>query len=151
MVAAAIEEYRKAASDAGIPRTAQKVALTRDVCIAPTQAEAEQIMWHDRVATYDEQLVGFGFILDEKGDPLPELTRDSPAFDRVLRSLIVGTPDRVIAEIERYAALGLDVFAPRLISAAFNSSKISQALELFGRHVIPHFRAKSSPGGGTRQ
>ncbi len=149
MVAAAIEEYRRAAREAGVSEASLKVGLTRDICIAETQTAAEQIMWEERIATYEEQLVGFGFILDEQGRPLKELPRDHPAFGRIMKSLIVGTPDRVIAEVERYAALGLDVFAVRLLSAAFDPPKISRALELFGRHVIPHFRGESRMGGGS--
>ena len=141
MVANRIEEYRRAASEAGFPPEAQRVALTRDICIAETQAEAEQIMWQERVATYEEQLVGFGFILDEQGRPLSELSRDLPVFDRILRSLIVGTPDRVITEIQRYVPLGIDLFVARLLSAAFDPQQIRRWIKLFGREVIPHFRA----------
>jgi probable F420-dependent oxidoreductase len=135
-----VAEYRKAADEAGIPRERQRIAAATDVAIAPTREEANRIMQEDVLPVYAEQLVGFGFVHDAEGNPVRELPPDHPIFQVLLQSFIVGSPQDVIEGIERYRALGCDVFLPRIVEANFRSERLLGEMRLLAEEVLPHFR-----------
>ena len=57
-------------------------------------------------------------------------------------SFCVGTPDQCIEFFERYEAMGIEqVFLLSAIGPA-RHEEVMNTLTMFGRHVIPHFRAK---------
>jgi len=140
-----VAEYRQAAREAGVAAHGLRIAVATDVAIAESRAEAERIVAEDVLPVYAEQLVAFGFIRDADGKPLRELPPDHPIFQVLLESFIVGTPDEVIAGIERYRALGFDVFMPRLVEANFRGERIRGEMQLFAEHVAPHFRKGAEP------
>lgn len=139
MVSACREAYFKGAKAGGVARESLKMAVMRDVCVARTQEEAERYMREDLIPQYEEQLVGFGFILDEAGNPLRKLPREHPFYRRLLDSFVVGTPEKVTRELKKYQALGIDVVMPRIFPAFFRNERILAEMELFATEVMPHF------------
>jgi len=138
-VGALVSEYRRAGAESGFAPHELRVGIATDVAIAETREEAQRIVSEDVLPVYAEQLVAFGFIRDADGKPIRALPPDHPIFQVLLGSFVVGTPDDVIAGIERYRALGCDVFMPRLVEANFRGSRILGEMRLFAETVIPHF------------
>ena len=71
-----------------------------------------------------------------EGDPTPE--------DVVERGVnfCVGTPDDCIKFVERYEEMGIEqIFCLSAIGPASNEETMN-TLRMFGKHVIPHFKAK---------
>ena len=69
---------------------------------------------------------------------------DATASEIVKRgtSFCVGTPDQCIEFFERYEAMGVEqVFLLSAIGPASNE-EVMNTLTMFGKYVIPHFRAK---------
>jgi alkanesulfonate monooxygenase SsuD/methylene tetrahydromethanopterin reductase-like flavin-dependent oxidoreductase (luciferase family) len=55
----------------------------------------------------------------------------------------VGTPDDCIATIERYEAMGANEIMPIFQAGPATNAEVMNSLRLFGKYVIPHFRAKA--------
>jgi alkanesulfonate monooxygenase SsuD/methylene tetrahydromethanopterin reductase-like flavin-dependent oxidoreductase (luciferase family) len=142
-VARLIAAYRGAAHEAGVPPAHVKVGVATDVAIAETREEAQRIVAEDVIPVYAEQLAAFGFVRDAAGNPIRELPPDHPVFRILLDSFVVGTPQDVIAGIERFATLGCDVFMPRVVEANFRSRRILEEMRLFAERVLPRFRRGS--------
>ena len=132
--------YTEAAREAGVPQENIKLAVLRDVCIAETREEARRIMEEDLLPMYEEQYVSYGYILDESGGRRRDLIREHPLFKQILRSFVVGTPDQVIRDIERYRAIGIEYFMPRIMLISQNRERVLKQMELFAHEVIPHFK-----------
>jgi len=146
-VAHLIECYREAWKEAGHPAEQASFGVATDVALAETEEEAEAIVNQDVLPVYAEQLAGFGFIKDEQGLPVREFPEGHPVFKALRSSFCVGTPAQVIEAIERYRALGCDVFMPRMVEANFRSDRILGEMKLFAESVMPHFRGQESNGG----
>jgi alkanesulfonate monooxygenase SsuD/methylene tetrahydromethanopterin reductase-like flavin-dependent oxidoreductase (luciferase family) len=55
----------------------------------------------------------------------------------------VGTPDDCIATIERYEAMGATEIMPIFQAGPATHAEVMNSLRLFGKYVIPHFRAEA--------
>ncbi|MGH6953222.1 MAG: LLM class flavin-dependent oxidoreductase [Alphaproteobacteria bacterium] len=55
---------------------------------------------------------------------------------------VFGSPDSCIRALERYASIGVDEVVLRIDSVPHE--RIMRSIELFGRHVIPHFRDRAN-------
>ena len=70
---------------------------------------------------------------------------DDPTPEKVIQegtSFLVGTPDDCIKFLETYEALGIEqVFTLCAIGPA-DKEEVMNTIRLFGKHVIPHFKAK---------
>lgn len=55
--------------------------------------------------------------------------------------VIGGDPDEVIRKIERHEEAGLDRVLCQMQVGYISHEKIMRSIELFGKHVIPHFKA----------
>lgn len=132
-----IGEYHSAAAEANV--APGKIAVATDVVIAETREEVDQIVEEDMIPVVAEQLVSFGFIHDEEGNPVKEIARDHPFFEVLMGCSIVGTPDTVVERIESFHSMGVDVFVPRLVEANFRNERILQEMRLFAERVLPHF------------
>lgn len=139
-VTTCLEAYRKAAREAGHDPARQRYALIRDTVIAETREEAERILHEDLIPMYEEQIIGFGFITDEAGNPLRELSRDHPYYSKMLASFVVGTPDDVIRGLNEYRKLGFEYVMPRFISANWRPQRLIGEMRLFAKEVMPAFR-----------
>jgi alkanesulfonate monooxygenase SsuD/methylene tetrahydromethanopterin reductase-like flavin-dependent oxidoreductase (luciferase family) len=133
-----IDEYHDAAAEAKV--APGQIAVATDVAIAETHDEVDRILAEDLLPVYAEQLVSFGFIRDDKGNPVTEIPPEHPIFQVLMDSFVLGTPDEVIARIEAFRELGCDVFVPRLVEANFRNDRILQEMRLFADRVLPHFR-----------
>ena len=67
--------------------------------------------------------------------------RDEYHADALTENLLFGTPEEIIAKLERYEALGINHI---MLGAAIGMSKerTLRSMELFCQDVIPYFRAK---------
>jgi alkanesulfonate monooxygenase SsuD/methylene tetrahydromethanopterin reductase-like flavin-dependent oxidoreductase (luciferase family) len=106
-----INFYRKALQDYN--RTAPELPIRRDIYVAPDSATAKR-----------------------QADPVIQAGYRGFSGDR-LRALIVGGPEEVIAEIERYRAMGCDHFLFRHIVR--DQSQMLSSIQILGEKVIPHF------------
>ena len=126
---AIVKEYHEIGREAGFGEDRLRVAAFKDVCIGSTMAEAEGLRDVLVRNFYDEHILGYGYLVDEKGKNLYNPPKDHPLYERFVRSLFCGTVEMVIEEIRRYEALGVTaMFLP------------SQQRELIAKEVLPEFR-----------
>ena len=136
-----IDEYHDAAAQANV--APGQIAVATDVAIAETHDEIDRIVAEDLLPVYAEQLVSFGFIRDEKGNPVTEIPPEHPVFQVLMDSFVLGTPDEVIERIAAFRELGCDVFVPRLVEANFRSDRILKEMHLFAETVLPRFQRRA--------
>jgi alkanesulfonate monooxygenase SsuD/methylene tetrahydromethanopterin reductase-like flavin-dependent oxidoreductase (luciferase family) len=134
------DKYFEGARAAGRDIKTLRIGLVRDVVIAETMEEAKAIVDRELMPVYQEQLIGFGFILDEKGEPLRDLPETHPAYQALLDSFIWGTPEKVMREFEKFVDLGFTTFMTRMFGTVWNMPKQIEMMELFSKRVMPHFR-----------
>lgn len=101
-------EYRRIGRKAGWPESQLKVAAFKDVCIGATIPEAEAQRQYLLDAFYDEHILGYGYLVDDQGNHLYNLSKDHPIYRRFVDSIFCGTLDMVIEELKRYEDLGID-------------------------------------------
>ena len=88
---------------------------------------------------------------DESAAPYLYLVKEYPLIPKMMRGemryeeldqedmVIVGDPDKCIRKLERYQAAGIDRVLCLMQVGEIPHEKVLQSLELFGKHVIPHF------------
>src|SRR4029453_2888068 len=54
----------------------------------------------------------------------------------------VGTPDEGIEVVEKYERIGADEIMPIFQAGRATDAEVKNSLRLFGKYVIPHFKAK---------
>ena len=73
--------------------------------------------------------------------PPPEKLRDTPGLTFFEEPLMVGTPDDIIQEIERYvSASRVTDLVLWMQLAGMDTKKVGQCMKLFADEVLPHFR-----------
>ncbi|MCH8195063.1 MAG: LLM class flavin-dependent oxidoreductase [Chloroflexi bacterium] len=72
----------------------------------------------------------------------PDATIDRGMF-------IIGDPDSCIRQIERYQRVGVEYMLCVMQVGRVPHEKIKKSIALFGKHVIPHFAARTSVAGGA--
>jgi len=78
---------------------------------------------------YDEHILGYGYLVDEKGQHLYNPPKDHPLYRRFVDSLFCGTIEMVVEELRRYEEAGVQaIFLP------------SQQRELIAKEILPEFR-----------
>jgi alkanesulfonate monooxygenase SsuD/methylene tetrahydromethanopterin reductase-like flavin-dependent oxidoreductase (luciferase family) len=123
-----VKEYRRAGAEAGFSPSQLRVASFKDVCIGNTMAEAEGLRNMLMDSFYDEHILGYGYLVDEKGKNIYNPPKDHPLYQRFISSLYCGTIEMVVEELKRYEALGMDmIFLP------------SQQRELIAKEILPEF------------
>ena len=126
---AIIEEYRKVGREAGFPPEHLRVASFKDVCIGNTMKEAEGLRQALMDGFYDEHILGYGYLVDEKGQHLYNPPKDHALYRRFVDSLFCGTIEMVVEELRRYEEAGVQaIFLP------------SQQRELIAKEILPEFR-----------
>jgi len=138
-----INAYREAWNEAGHPPGDMRFGLATDVAIAPSQEEAEEIINQDVLPVVAEQLAGFGFIKDENGVPVREIPDGHPIFDMLRSTFCTGTPAQVNEAVEKYHALGCNMFMARIVEANFRRDRILSEMKLFADTVMPHFSERA--------
>jgi hypothetical protein len=66
-------------------------------------------------------------------------TEDFQYFKEGSGGAVFGSPESCIRAIERFRACGIDQLVMRIDSVSH--PKIMKSIEMFGRHVIPHFKS----------
>ena len=65
-------------------------------------------------------------------------------FEQLARDrFLIGTPDDLIAEVERYEQLGVNYMLFRMQWPGMPQDQVIRQLELFGKHIIPYFKKRS--------
>ena len=65
-------------------------------------------------------------------------------FEQLARErFLIGTPDDLIAEVERYEQLGVNQMLFRMQWPGMPQDQVIRQLKLFGKYVIPHFKKRS--------
>jgi alkanesulfonate monooxygenase SsuD/methylene tetrahydromethanopterin reductase-like flavin-dependent oxidoreductase (luciferase family) len=124
-----IKEYRQAGREAGFSDSQLRIAAFKDVCIGNTMEEAEGLRKVLIDGFYDEHILGYGYLVDEKGRNLYNPPKDHPLYERFISSLYCGTIEMVVEELKRYEALGMEmIFLP------------SQQRELVAKEILPVFK-----------
>ena len=67
-----------------------------------------------------------------------------PTSDQLLASggYCIGNPDACIGVIEEFEAMGVDEIMPIFQAGHATHLEVMNSIRLFGKYVIPHFRAK---------
>ena len=131
--------YYKTAEEAGHDRASLGACTARDVVIAETRAEAWRLVEAQVMPMYVDQIIGFGFLLDEDGNPMLELKAGDPAFEAIVDSIVWGTPDDVCRQLEPLVEAGFSHLMPRLYGAAWDFQTQADSIRLFSERVMPHF------------
>jgi alkanesulfonate monooxygenase SsuD/methylene tetrahydromethanopterin reductase-like flavin-dependent oxidoreductase (luciferase family) len=125
---AIVKEYRRVGREAGWPEERLRVAAFKDVCIGDTVADAEGLRQALIDGFYEEHILGYGYLVDDRGEHVYNPPRDHPIYQRFVDSLYCGTLEMVIEELKRYERLGVEaVFVP------------SMQRELIASEIIPEF------------
>jgi len=125
---AIVKEYRRIGAEAGFEPDQLRVASFKDICIGDTIEQAEGLRDALIANFYDEHILGYGYLVDDKGQHLYNPPKDHPLYERFVSSLFCGTIDMVIEEIKRYEALGMEaMFFP------------STQRELIATKILPEF------------
>ncbi len=114
----------------GLDSTFERVVpLVRDVFIAPTNEEAQQLAGRAVRDLYEAQIRGR---LDLTAAQLDELVKET---------IIIGDPDTVIEKLYAYEReLGVNYVVARLAYHNMHPGDTSRAISLFGQGVVPEFR-----------
>jgi alkanesulfonate monooxygenase SsuD/methylene tetrahydromethanopterin reductase-like flavin-dependent oxidoreductase (luciferase family) len=124
-----VKEYRQAGREAGFSDSQLRIAAFKDVCIGNTMEEAQGLRKVLIDGFYDEHILGYGYLVDEKGRNLYNPPKDHPLYERFISSLYCGTIEMVVEELKRYEALGMEmIFLP------------SQQRELVAKEILPEFK-----------
>jgi len=124
-----VEEYRRAGREAGHPEETLRVAAFKDVFIGDTVEQAETLRGIMIDAFYAEHILGYGYLVDDKGQPVYDASEDHPMYRRFVDSLYCGTLQQVKDELHRYDDLGVEaVFLPSI------------QRELIASQIIPEFK-----------
>ncbi|TFY98615.1 LLM class flavin-dependent oxidoreductase [Ramlibacter rhizophilus] len=138
------DAYKQAWAEAGHQGPLPKVAITRHIYVAETDAEARRRgiqahqLWYQR----------FGYLW-AKFDPRMPAAYDA---DKHLATgtLIFGSPQTVRARIEEeVAATGANHFVTRFAFGDLRHEESLRSLELFTREVMPRFGAASAEASGS--
>jgi alkanesulfonate monooxygenase SsuD/methylene tetrahydromethanopterin reductase-like flavin-dependent oxidoreductase (luciferase family) len=133
--------YRRARAEAGRPPPAV-VPMNKEVYCAETAEEA----WRDARPFLEEKYRVYVDWGQQRVLP-PGDDLDLPFEQLQGERFIVGDPDQVIAQLERYRQeLGVTHAVLRLqwpgLRGSLDQAKVLRSMRLIGRHVIPHFRGE---------
>ena len=79
-----VKEYRQAGKEAGFDESQLRLASFKDVCIGNTMAEAEGLRQMLIDGFYDEHILGYGYLVDERGKNLYNPPKDHPLYQRFI-------------------------------------------------------------------
>ncbi len=126
------------------------ISQLRLVYVAPTREQAweeAQHHAHYMMQTYDTWLKEAGDAkwfqetMSVSKMPQPEKLRDTPGLSFFEAPLMVGTPDDIIAEIERYqSASRVTHLVMWMQLAGMDPTKVERCMKLFADEVLPHFK-----------
>lgn len=107
---------------------AGRYAVFRDVFVGDTLAEARDARDWFLEVYYNEHIRCYGYLMDDKGEPLFNPPLDHPAYLEFVDSLLCGTPDMVVTELKRFEKLGVHSITVPAVQ-----------LEMLSKHVLPAF------------
>jgi alkanesulfonate monooxygenase SsuD/methylene tetrahydromethanopterin reductase-like flavin-dependent oxidoreductase (luciferase family) len=117
-----IARFHQGLSQFGKGSQSASVAVNRVALAAPDSTTLSTLVDRHLAST----LQGYA-----RGESLPQAAEDTS---------LIGTPDQIVALVERYQSVGVTHLLPRLSLDDMPVDVASQTIELFGRHVIPRFR-----------
>lgn len=117
------------------------VAINRTTFVAETDEEARR-EGEPYVSSVLNFYGSYGAITDAQGNPLPpgtnyfEATGDEQYF--------CGSPETVLASIQKYVAAGVNQFNLRISMAEMPMALAERTVRLIGERIIPHFNAQTA-------
>jgi alkanesulfonate monooxygenase SsuD/methylene tetrahydromethanopterin reductase-like flavin-dependent oxidoreductase (luciferase family) len=138
-----IRRYRQALADHGFDPATRAVAGLSQMYCAETKAEALR-----DGGEYALNYYKFFARMEQKGSRTYSKAKyedaDVEAMDQA-NIVLLGDPDDLIARIKRVVDFyGIDLFLLEVAQGGAPRDKALRALELFGKHVIPAFRAPAA-------
>jgi len=134
-----LDIYTRGVVDGGLDPGSLGKSVCRDVVVAETKKEAWDIVERQVMPMYSEQLIGYGFLLDEDGKPLLSLEPGDPAYESMLEGIIWGTAAEVTRQLQEYSDMGFTTLNPRLYGAAWDMQTQYRSLKIFSEQVMPYF------------
>lgn len=130
--------YQETAKAAGKPGC---ISAWREMFVADTRQQAVDIV-RPHVERLYQNRAAMGH-----SQELPAADRIDVAFDRVLAGrFIIGSPADCIVEIKQYQALGIEELILRCQWPGMPNTDALQAVERFGKEVLPHFASQDRAG-----
>ncbi|MCI0841888.1 MAG: LLM class flavin-dependent oxidoreductase [Chloroflexi bacterium] len=124
---------------------------------------AQLIDWYREQQRIRDSLVWQGYPAERVPDDYRwhydrAMSRDDARADEISsRELIeqggrfaIGDPDDCIRYLELYEAMGVDEVMPLFQVGPVSHEEVMHTLTLFGKYVVPHFKAKSQANGAKR-
>ncbi len=142
MLATVGQAYREAAEKAGHNVNDLEFSVQNQIYITETDEEAleaaEHHRWQYRMANH----LRSGTLKIEKGVACPDSVKEEPPLgDFVKGRTLSGTPDKVIAQIERYRdEVGITQLNCSFSVGSLEHDKVKKSMRLFAEHVMPQFR-----------
>ena len=133
--------FEKALRDIQRPRIDADFGINRQTYLAPTEAEAREILpiirdahriIEQQVHLQNENIKNGEYNVDK---PVP----GEPSMEEMYENTLIGTPDIVKRKVAEYYDMGVD-----LISTWHHlgqpHEQVRRSMTLFAEHVLPHFR-----------
>ncbi|MFN7948849.1 MAG: LLM class flavin-dependent oxidoreductase [Blastocatellia bacterium] len=121
--------------DAGI------VAVNRTTFVAETDEQARR-EGEPYVSSVLNAYGSFGAITDAEGHPLPPGTNYFAATGD--EQYFCGSPETVLASIQKYVAAGVNQFNLRISMAEMPIALAERTIRLIGERIIPHFNGQTA-------
>ncbi len=130
--------YRKSAAEQGRP---SQVVLMRDAWVSPRREEADEVFLSEAIR---ELLFYFRFGIVAHHPDFKTEADFTP--DRMRKHYVTGTPEDCIRQLEMYERdFGADYFVLRFrFPQGPEPKKVLDAVRLFGKEVLPHFRQRGT-------
>lgn len=133
--------FEEGLKEQGRARESSMFGINRQTYVAPTEAEAKEILYtirdHHRIIEQQvnmkkEEIQKGEYIVDK---PVP----NEPSMEEMYANTFIGTPEIVRAKMQDYYDLGVD-----LISTWHHlgqpHAQVRRSMELFATEVMPHFQ-----------
>ncbi|MCC7372994.1 MAG: LLM class flavin-dependent oxidoreductase [Chloroflexi bacterium] len=136
-IAETTARYHQELVAAGKDPATARVAANRSTVIAETREQA----WCDGGPSLEQLMHTYRKIGGTKTPDGRELTEQTEILPLVAEeNCLLGTPDEVAVQLERYVAAGVTDVMLRVAPSDMPLEVGRRSIELAGRHIIPHFR-----------
>lgn len=138
----AYRAFEAALRDIGRPRDDAHFGINRQTYVAPTEAEAKEILpvIRDTHRIIAQQVHLKNEIIKDGEYNVDKPVPGEPSMEEMYANTLIGTPDIVREKVRQYYDLGVD-----LISVwhhlGQSHEKVRRSMELFASEIMPEFRA----------
>ena len=142
MLATVGQAFREAAKEAGRDPGKLEFSVQNQVYVTESKRGADEAAEHHRWQYRMANRLRAGTLKIEEGVAYPEAVKDEPPLaDFVGERTLSGTPDKVIAQIERYRdEVGITQLNCSFSVGSLDHEKVKRSMRLFAERVMPRFR-----------